>query len=127
MQSHSSIKLRSAIPLLSLIALIGGGCADLSSMTPGKMEWVQTHSDAPRAGNAYLVRGFIGLFSHGIDVLTEKVDQSGIRARVFQENQNQLIADEPPGGRLNFILLLLINFKIEIEGLTQSIVRILHT
>lgn len=64
--------------------LAGGGC---SSMKPGSMSAVQPVSDAPRAGNAYLLRGWIGIFSTGIDHLTEKVNEAGVRAHVFQDDQ----------------------------------------
>lgn len=69
----------------ALWACLLGGC--IGSMTPGKMNWVQTESAAPRAGNVYLVRGFIGLFSFGIDRLTVQINEAGIRAHVFQEDQ----------------------------------------
>jgi hypothetical protein len=77
---------RSLLPLV-LCALCGGCFSTVSSMTPGKMEWIQPTSDAPRVGNAYLFRGWIGLFSGGMDALTEKIDESGVRAHVFQEDQ----------------------------------------
>jgi hypothetical protein len=66
------------------------GC--FGKMTPGKMEWVQPHSDAPRAGNVYLIRGLIGLFSFGIDEFGETINQNGVRAHVFQQDQNTKIA-----------------------------------
>lgn len=79
-----------ALPL-SLLGL--NGCfSKVSSMTPGKMEWIQPHSEAPRAGNAYLIRGLIGLFSGGIDDLTVKINDAGVRAHVFQEDQRKQIA-----------------------------------
>jgi hypothetical protein len=74
----------------SLLALTG--CfSTVSSMAPGKTEWIQPTSQAPRAGNAYLFRGLIGLFSGGIDAMTVKINQAGIRAHVFQEDQHVLI------------------------------------
>lgn len=79
--------------LLSVgLLLLGSGCVSFSSMTPGQMEWIQPESKAPRVGTAYLTRGLIGMFSHGIDVLTERVDASGVRAHVFQEDQHELVA-----------------------------------
>lgn len=77
---------------MPVMATMLGGCVSFSSMTPGKMEWVQTSSTAPRAGNAYLIRGLIGMFSHGIDVLTVKVKDSGIDANVWQEDQHKELA-----------------------------------
>src|SRR5256885_10545115 len=60
------------------------GC---SAMTPGPMSAVAPVSSAPRAGNVYLLRGWIGIFSTGIDNLGIKVNQAGIHGQVFQEDQ----------------------------------------
>ncbi|MGA2498041.1 MAG: thioesterase domain-containing protein [Tepidisphaeraceae bacterium] len=62
-------------------------------MTPGQLEWVQTGSDRPLAGNVYLIRGFIGIWSYGVDSLGRKINEAGIRASVFQEDQWQQVAD----------------------------------
>jgi hypothetical protein len=78
--------------LLAVAGSFSGGCVSLSSMKPGKMEWIQASSTSPRAGNVYLIRGLIGAFSGGIDTLTVKIDQAGINAHVFQEDQKELIA-----------------------------------
>jgi hypothetical protein len=76
---------------LALCALTTGCFSTVSSMAPGKTEWIQPNSDSPRAGNAYLFRGLIGLFSGGIDAMTVKINEAGIRAHVFQEDQHELI------------------------------------
>lgn len=73
--------------VLAGMCAMNGGCLRLGTMKPGEMEWVQVDSQAPRAGNVYLIRGFIGLFSYGIDHLTDEINQNGIRAHVFQEDQ----------------------------------------
>lgn len=56
-------------------------------MTPGSMDAVKPHSDAAHAGNVYLLRGWIGIFSTGIDTLGEKVNAAGVQGRVYQEDQ----------------------------------------
>lgn len=66
------------------LLLTGAGC---SSMRPGKLSAVSAVSDEPRVGNVYLIRGFIGIWSHGIDDLAEKIRAEGIRAHVYQEDQ----------------------------------------
>jgi pimeloyl-ACP methyl ester carboxylesterase len=66
------------------------GC---SSMTPGKMAWVTPESTAPRAGNVYLLRGWIGVFSTGIDNLTKKLNENGVRANVYQDDQWRTLAN----------------------------------
>jgi hypothetical protein len=89
----ASIRNLGVLSLLCVVTCVGGGCTSTrSNMTPGKMEWIQPTSDAPRVGKAYLMRGWIGVFSGGMDALTEKIDKSGVRAHVFQEDQVHLIA-----------------------------------
>jgi pimeloyl-ACP methyl ester carboxylesterase len=56
-------------------------------MTPGNVQNVQPFSDRPLAGNAYLLRGFLGIWSTGIDNLGKRIEESGIRAHVYQEDQ----------------------------------------
>jgi hypothetical protein len=76
-----------AVISLSVLTL---GCQGL---TNGKMEWVQPTSDAPRAGNVYLVRGLIGVFSTGMDALSDKINAAGVRAKVFQDLQDGELAN----------------------------------
>jgi pimeloyl-ACP methyl ester carboxylesterase len=75
---------------VSIIAMLGG----CSSMKPGAMSAVQTHSDRPRVGNVYLLRGFIGIFSTGIDSLGQKINHAQVRANVYQDDQWRRLANE---------------------------------
>jgi len=75
--------------ILILTATVSLGC---SSMRAGKMEWVTPSSTAPRAGNVYLLRGWIGVFSTGIDNLTKEINRQGVRANVFQDDQWRSLA-----------------------------------
>ena len=61
-------------------------------MKPGKLAEVQPVSEEPRAGNVYLLRGFIGIFSTGIDALGVKLADQGVRAQVFQDDQWRKLA-----------------------------------
>jgi pimeloyl-ACP methyl ester carboxylesterase len=54
---------------------------------------VQTFSKQTRAGNVYLLRGWIGIFSYGIDHLGRKINAIGVRAHVYQANQWQALAE----------------------------------
>lgn len=78
------------LAFIFVLLFAAGGCA---SMTPGKMQWVQPRSDRPRAGNVYLLRGWIGIFSYGINHLGEKLNKAGVRSSVFQEDQWKALAD----------------------------------
>jgi len=75
--------------VLLLILLLCGGCA---TTRPGALASVQATSDADRAGNVYLLRGFIGVFSSGINSLTEKLNAAGVRAHVYQDDQWKALA-----------------------------------
>jgi pimeloyl-ACP methyl ester carboxylesterase len=82
--------------LLTLLLLLGTtttGCAT-SSMAPGDLQAVSSHGTDQRPGNAYLLRGWIGVFSTGIDSLTEQLNEAGVRAHVFQHRQWPELADE---------------------------------
>jgi len=76
--------------MILALALASVGCQGL---TPGKAEWVRADSDQPRAGNVYLIRGLIGVFSTGMDDLAVKLNERGIRAHVFQDAQHSLLSD----------------------------------
>ena len=77
--------------LLMALALVGGtaigpwGCARTTK--PGPLDRVQPVSDKARAGNVYLLRGFIGVFSEGVDDLGRHINRSGVRAHVYQDDQ----------------------------------------
>src|SRR6266850_3363255 len=75
---------KSFIALGIFCALLSAGCA---SMTPGNIARVQPTSDQPYAGNVYLLRGFIGIWSYGINDIGKKIADAGIRASIYQENQ----------------------------------------
>lgn len=76
--------------LSTVLVIVLAGC---SSMTPGKLSSVQPHSDKPRAGNVYLLRGWIGVFSTGIDTLTVKLNDQGVRAHQYQDDQWRSLAN----------------------------------
>jgi hypothetical protein len=80
-----------AVSLLLLTTLTGCLGVELGTMKPGEMEWVQTNTTEARAGHAYLIRGLIGLFSYGIDRMTDKVNAAGVKADVFQEDQTAIL------------------------------------
>lgn len=77
------------IAVAAAVVMSSGGCA---AMKPGNVQAVAPVSSAPRAGNAYLLRGFIGVFSTGIDNLGGEINQSGVRAVVFQDDQWSTLA-----------------------------------
>src|SRR5262245_55533751 len=76
--------------LLPLLAVASAGC----SIPPdGEMDKVQLVSEKARVGNVYLLRGWIGIFSTGMDALTDKINAAGVRANVYQDTQWGELAD----------------------------------
>ncbi len=77
---------------ISAIALLSGGCANIS---PGKLTDIQPIAEPqnPRVGSAYLFRGFIGVFSTGMNSLNDELVEQGVRAHVFQADQWASVAD----------------------------------
>jgi pimeloyl-ACP methyl ester carboxylesterase len=73
-----------ATACVGLTLLATTGCAHVPN---GNLAEVAPVSDGPRAGNVYLLRGWIGVFSTGIDTLGQKVNDAGVRGRVYQDGQ----------------------------------------
>ena len=80
--------------VLVLLAPLAASTGCAKSMKPGPLDRVRPVSDKPRAGNAYLLRGFIGVFSTGVDDLTRQINRSGVRAHVYQDDQWGALARE---------------------------------
>ena len=83
--------MRRSVLLLFCALLAPIGCA---SIEPGDVSGVALPSDtAARSGNVYLIRGFLGIFSTGIDRLGTEISAAGVRASVFQDDQWSNVAD----------------------------------
>jgi hypothetical protein len=81
-----------AFPLILLPLLFTAAGCSIPVVNPGSMDAVQPVSRAPRAGNVYLVRGWLGVFSTGIDTLGDKVKAAGVQDAVYQEAQWRTLA-----------------------------------
>ncbi len=77
---------------LVLLGIVAGGCADIS---PGKLTNIQPTGDlkSPRVGRVYLFRGFIGVFSTGMNSLGETLNKEGVTTFVYQSDQWTQVAD----------------------------------
>jgi hypothetical protein len=71
---------------LFVLLFAAAGCS-IPVVNPGPLSAVEPASSAPRAGNVYLVRGWLGIFSTGIDTLGDKLRAVGIHDAVYQEAQ----------------------------------------
>lgn len=76
---------------LAAAALTAGvGC---SSMKSGSLASVAPVTQNERVGSVYLFRGWIGVFSTGIDSMGAKLNEDGVHAEVFQQTQWNALAD----------------------------------
>jgi len=84
-------QLLKAALLIAPIAL-STGCADISN---GSMSAIQptTVATSERVGHAYLFRGFIGVFSTGMNSMGDELNKEGVQATVFQADQWSEVAD----------------------------------
>lgn len=74
--------------IIGIACMMSAGLVGCSSMKPGRLDAISPQNDdRARAGNVYLLRGFIGIFSTGIDSLGEQINQTGVEAQVFQDDQ----------------------------------------
>ena len=79
-EPHAPIPLRLRVVATWAAALFLAGC---SSLPPGPLEAVRADSTAPRQGRAYLLRGWNGLWSEGMDALAKEIRSSGVEAHVY--------------------------------------------
>lgn len=85
MSDSPSISWKWVVHVLAVWALAAvGGCG---SGTPGRMEWIQTHTSSPRVGTAIMIRGWSGVFSPGIDDMAKQINAQGGTALVFMPEQ----------------------------------------
>lgn len=82
-----------AVLVLMLIVLVVPSTGCTSSTRPGDLSAVRVVGDREHTGNVYLLRGWIGIFSAGIDQLGQKIDHAGVRATVYQEAQWRALAE----------------------------------
>ncbi|MCC7351746.1 MAG: hypothetical protein IT446_14390 [Phycisphaerales bacterium] len=75
---------------LTLTPLLACGCMFNSG---GDVDAVQPVSNLPRAGNVYILRGFMGVLSPGLDDLRQQCESDGVRAQVYENDQWREIAD----------------------------------
>lgn len=70
--------------LLACLACLAAGC---NGLPPGPIEAVGMRSAAPRRGHVYLLRGWRGLWSEGIDGLAAELRAAGVEAHVYHAGQ----------------------------------------
>lgn len=61
---------------------------------PGDVSRIRETPNTARIGNVVLLRGWIGIFSAGIDELGSRIEKAGIHANVYQEKQWRDLAEQ---------------------------------
>jgi hypothetical protein len=79
--------------VLCLLLMVSGGIVGCGSNVQGKMEWVQPHTLAPRVGTVYCIRGWMGIFSKGIDDMAAELNKKGVTAYCFGDQQYLELAE----------------------------------
>ena len=60
------------------------GCG---SGAPGRMDWIEPVTTAPRVGTVYCIRGWTGVFSAGIDEMAHQLKKQGVTALCYMPEQ----------------------------------------
>lgn len=61
-------------------------------MRPGNLDQVRPSNDRGRMGNVYVLRGWIGIFSEGMNRLGDELNAAGVRTNVYQDDQWETLA-----------------------------------
>jgi pimeloyl-ACP methyl ester carboxylesterase len=78
---------------LATALILSGSLIGCSAMKNGSMAAVTpVTTTQPRVGTVYLLRGWIGIFSTGIDKLGDEINAAGVHAQVYQESQWSTLA-----------------------------------
>lgn len=98
------------VVLLCLACAGLGGCMDLTGRGKAPLgRTVETDRDHPLAGHVYCMRGFLGIFSTGMDELADKIDKEVAAVSVANEEMYDLrrfLVAEHQAGRLNEPIVL---------------------
>lgn len=78
-----------ATAIAATALITSAGC---SSMKGGSMAKVAPVTENERVGSVYLFRGWIGVFSSGIDTLGKEITEDGVHAEVYQDTQAGALA-----------------------------------
>jgi len=101
------------VHILALFLAFGAVTSGCSSLPAGSLDAVGARSELPRRGHVYLVRGWNGLWSEGIDALAAELRSKGVEAHVYQQSQAAALGDalldrergRDPAGREPLVLI----------------------
>jgi hypothetical protein len=91
MRLHLAVLHRVVAVLFCALCAGLAGCNGIN--TPGRMEWVQPTTTTPRVGTVYLIRGWMGIYSAGIDEMAQQLRDRGVTAYVYMPEQYPELAN----------------------------------
>jgi hypothetical protein len=98
------------ISAMCLGAILMTGCMDITGRGPAPLaKTIATADEHPRAGHVYCMRGWLGIFSTGMDELAHKVDKEVAAVSVADEEWRRLkgfLIKEREAGNLKEPLVL---------------------
>src|SRR5690349_20451022 len=83
-------RLTTLLPRAMMLGLLAAGC---NSLPAGPLDAVRANSTSARRGNVYLIRGWNGLWSQGVDDLAAQLNAEGIEAHTYQQGQAAALGD----------------------------------
>jgi len=99
--------------ILAILSIaLTAGCMDITGRGPAPLEKTidpVRETDHPRSGHVYCMRGWLGIFSTGIDDLAVKIDKEVAAVSVADEEWGRLknfLITEKKAGRINEPLVL---------------------
>src|SRR4051812_16515530 len=85
-----STRLTTFLPWAMMLGSLAAGC---SSLPAGPLDAVRANSASARRGNVYLIRGWNGLWSQGMDDLARRLTAEGVEAHAYQQGQSAALGD----------------------------------
>src|SRR5206468_3522444 len=80
-------------PVLVGAVLFGPLAAGCNSLPAGPLDAVRPTSASARRGEVYLIRGWNGLWSQGVDELAARLGTEGVEAHTYQQGQAAELGD----------------------------------
>ena len=99
-----------SIGLICAAGFLPVGCMDITGRGPAPLaKTITTEDEHPRVGHVYCMRGWLGIFSTGMDQLAQQVNKEVAAVSVADEEWLRLqgfLKEEKKAGRLNGPLVL---------------------
>lgn len=114
--------------LLCSLALLAGACGDMTGRGPAPLERTvdpSARKDQPRVGYVYCMRGWLGIFSEGMDALAEKINEQVGAPAVSVANEEwtklrEWLVQQKKAGNLNEGPLVLLGHSYGADDMIRT-------